>query len=329
MVPKMFNSNLWSSLCGNVDQPLMNTPIADRNVQGMVFNVQRYSVHDGGGIRTIVFLKGCPLRCAWCSNPESQLMEAELARNELRCLSSEKCGFCLKACSSGALSAPEGGLPKIDRNLCTQCMSCTGMCPSKALIPYGARRTAGDIIDLVEQDSPFYSRSGGGMTLSGGEPLMQGEFALALLREAKKRRIDSAMECCGQAAWPILEQACGLLQELLFDIKVIDPQKHKDATGINNTLILENFKRVQRDFPKLSVCVRTPVIPGVNDTPEDIQAILDFLKPYQNVRYELLAYHRLGTQKYTFLGRTSPMGDATLDNARMHPLQQLVRSIRP
>ena len=306
----------------------MNTPLADRNIQGMVFNVQRYSVHDGGGIRTIVFLKGCPLRCAWCSNPESQVMEPELARNELRCLGAEKCGFCLKACSTGALSAPDGGLPKIDRSLCTRCMNCTGMCPSKALISYGARRTVADVIDTVEQDSPFYARSGGGMTLSGGEPLMQGEFALALLREAKKRRIDSAMECCGQASWPVMEQACGLLRELLFDIKVMDPQKHKDATGVNNTLILENFKRVQRDFPKLSVCVRTPVIPGVNDTPEDIKAILDFLSPYPNVRYELLPYHRLGTQKYTFLDRTSPMGDVTLNDARMQPLLQLVREAR-
>ena len=307
---------------------MMNTPFADRTTQGMVFNVQRYSVHDGGGIRTIVFLKGCPLRCNWCSNPESQRTEPELARNELRCLGAEKCGFCIKACPSGAISAADGGPPKVDRTLCTQCMTCTGMCPSKALIPYGKLRTVEDVIDTVEQDSPFYARSGGGLTLSGGEPLMQGDFALALLREAKRRRIDSAMECCGQAPWPVLEQACGLLRELLFDIKVMDSQKHKDATGAGNALILENFALVQRHFPKLAVCVRTPVIPGVNDTPEDIAAILDFLAPYPQVRYELLPYHRLGTQKYTFLDRTSPMGEVTLDTSRMQELQRLVKAAR-
>ncbi len=322
----------------------MTLPQADSAVTGMVFNVQRYSVHDGGGIRTIVFLKGCPLRCKWCSNPESQLPEPELARNTLRCLGTETCGFCLKSCAAGALSRavpgntesakgaaetgstgpnPDNLPPLVDREKCVRCMECTRACPSKALIPYGTKRTVKDVLDAVEQDSLFYARSGGGMTLSGGEPLMQGTFALSLLREAKKRRIDSAMECCGQAAWPVLEQACGLLRELLFDIKVIDARKHKEATGVDNTLILENFRRVMEAFPKLSVCVRTPVIPGVNDTPEDIEAILDFLRPYPRVTYELLAYHRLGTQKYAFLDREVPMGDVVLDEARMTPLRKL------
>ncbi len=316
----------------------------DSTMTGMVFNVQRYSVHDGGGIRTIVFLKGCPLRCRWCSNPESQLSNPELARNTLRCLGTETCGFCLKACATGALSRAEAGdavpqgeagatssagqspnnlPPRVDREKCIRCMECTRACPSKALIPYGIERTVKSVLDAVEQDSLFYARSGGGMTLSGGEPLMQGNFALSLLREAKKRRIDSAMECCGLAAWPVLEQACGLLRELLFDIKVIDARKHIEATGVDNTLILENFRRVMEAFPKLSVCVRTPVIPGVNDTPEDIEAILEFLRPYPHVKYELLAYHRLGTQKYAFLDREVPMGDVVLDDARMIPLRKL------
>lgn len=307
----------------------MHSSYADKQVQGMVFNVQRYSVHDGNGIRTIVFLKGCPLRCKWCSNPESQLLAPELARNELRCLGADKCGFCLKACAPGALSVPSGGLPVVDREQCSGCMACTSACPSKALIAYGAMRTVDDVLKGVEQDSLFYARSGGGMTLSGGEPFMQPEFALALLREAKRRRIDTAAECCGQAPLPVLEEACSLLRELLFDIKVMDPAKHREAVGADNKTILANLKHILENHSSLPVCVRTPVIPGVNDSEEDIAAILRFLEPYPQARYELLPYHRLGTQKYHFLGREAPMGDVTLDDKRFARLQKMVKIHRP
>ncbi len=306
----------------------MSSSQTDRATQGIVFNVQRYSVHDGGGIRSIVFLKGCPLRCKWCSNPESQRPEPELARNEGRCLGSDKCGFCLSACPEGAIAAPAGNLPVVDRARCAGCMRCTGACPSQALIAYGKPRSVEDVVSAVEQDSLFYARSGGGMTLSGGEPFMQGDFALALLREAKRRRIDTAAECCGQVAWPVLEEACSLLRELLFDIKLMDGARHKQATGAGNETILENLRRILTSFPTLPVCVRTPVIPGVNDTEEDIAAILKLLEPYPQVRYELLAYHRLGTQKYHFLGREAPMGDVTLDDDRFARLQRLVEHTR-
>ena len=301
-------------------------PIAtpDSKVQGYVFNIQRYSVHDGEGIRTNVFLKGCPLRCRWCSNPESQERLPELARNEGRCLGVEKCDYCANACPNGALGLPEKGMPIILRDKCKRCMACATACPAGALMPYGTLQSVGEVIDVVEKDSIFYARSGGGMTMSGGEPFMQADFALALLREAKRRRIHTAVETCGQVPWKVYEEAVPLLDEMMFDIKLVDPEKHKKHTGATNELILSNIKNIIKNFPKLNLCIRTPVIPGVNDTRQDIADIVEFLAPYPGVRYELLAYHRLGTQKYHFLDREYPMGEVTLDNGRMESLAKLV-----
>lgn len=306
----------------------MSIATPDSKTQGYVFNIQRYSVHDGEGIRTNVFLKGCSLRCRWCSNPESQEREPELARNEQRCLGVEKCDFCARACPHGALGLPESGMPVILRDKCKRCMSCASSCPAGALTPYGALQSAGQVVDTVEKDGVFYARSGGGLTLSGGEPFMQAEFALAILREARRRRINTAVETCGQVPWEVYEQACPLLNEMMFDVKLADPDKHKEHTGATNTLILSNIKKIIENFPNLKLRIRTPVIPGVNDTKEDISAILDFLAPYPDADYELLPYHRLGTQKYYFLDREYPMGDVTLDAERMDDLVKLVASRR-
>lgn len=301
----------------------MSNPMQVHKIQGYVFNIQRYSVHDGEGIRTNVFLKGCPLRCRWCSNPESQELKPELARNEQRCLGVEKCDFCAAACKHDALGLPETGMPVVLREKCQRCMACAACCPTGALTPFGSLMSVEEVIRNVEKDSIFYSRSGGGMTLSGGEPLLQSEFAMALLREAKRRRIHSAVETCGQVPWEVYEEACVLLNEMLFDIKLIDPEKHKLHTGTNNRLILNNIRGILENFPSLKVCVRTPVIPGVNDSPEDIAAILNFLAPYPAAHYELLPYHRLGTQKYFFLDREYPMGETALDVALMEELARM------
>lgn len=305
-------------------------PIAtpDSKLQGYVFNIQRYSVHDGEGIRTNVFLKGCPLRCRWCSNPESQERLPELARNEGRCLGVEKCDFCAKVCPHGALALPESGMPIVLRDKCRRCMACAKACPAGALTPYGTLRTAGEVVSEVEKDSIFYARSGGGMTLSGGEPLLQSEFALAVLREAKRRRVHTAIETCGQVPWEVYEEAVPLIGEIMYDIKLIDPKKHKQHTGMGNRLILLNIKKIIETFPDANLKIRTPVVPGVNDTVEDLTAILDFLEPYHSVNYELLPYHRLGTQKYYFLDREYPMGEVALDNARMNELANLVATRR-
>ncbi len=304
-------------------------PTDDTNVNGIVFNIQKYSVHDGPGIRTVVFLKGCPLRCDWCSNPESQAARIQLAYNTGRCLGLAQCVRCVEMCLSGAISRGEDDRITIDRALCAECTrDCTSVCPSNALITYGVRRTVQEVLRTVEQDSLFYARSGGGMTLSGGEPLMQGDFALALLREARRRRIGTAVETCGHVQWETLDEACRMARTLLFDLKHVDPARHEAGTGVPNTLILENFLRVMEHHPKLHVMVRTPVIPGFNDDEAAISAILDVLAPYPHVEYSLLPYHRLGTQKYHFLGRETPMGEVKLDEARMSGLLRLVAARR-
>ncbi len=287
--------------------------LEDKKSSGTIFNIQKYSVHDGPGIRTIVFFKGCPLECRWCSNPESQSFKRELAFNAGRCLGFEKCVRCLKACPRAAIGQ-DGDAPVFDRDRCAGCdMPCVDACPASGVIAYGQRRTVDEVLKVVEQDGLFYSRSGGGLTLSGGEPLAQPEFALALLREARKRRLNTAMETCGCVPWDVLRQACGLLNTLLFDIKCLDSGLHKAFTGKGAELIQDNFRKVAEAFPGLPVHARTPVIPGFNDTPEQIRAIAAFVAQFPNVTYELLPYHRLGTQKYQFLGRDVPMGEVTLD----------------
>lgn len=306
----------------------------DRKVTGTVFNIQKYSVHDGPGIRTIVFTKGCPLSCKWCSNPESQTLKPQIAYNEGRCIGIDKCGHCLTACPHDAItpnSAEASGQPfQIDRDKCATCetLACAHACPSKGLIIYGETMTVDKALHAVEKDAIFYSRSGGGMTVSGGEPLMDASFAIPLLREARVRRIKTAVETCGCLPWEVLKEAAGFLNFVLYDIKHMDSEKHREGTGVGNELILENLKKLLTEFPNIPVLVRTPVVPGFNDTEENARAIGEFLKGYTNVSYEALPYHRLGTQKYTFLGREYPLGDIALDANVAPRLQKIVDDIR-
>lgn len=297
----------------------------DKATSGLIFNVQKYSVHDGPGIRTIVFFKGCPLSCRWCSNPESQSFKVELAFNEGRCLGFSQCVRCLKACPNQAILQKDDK-PVFNRAVCASCeRHCVEACPASGVIAYGQRKTVDEVLKVVEQDSMFYTRSGGGITLSGGEPLAQPEFALALLREARRRRLNTAMETCGNAPWEVVREVCGLLNSLMFDIKSLNSEKHKEYTGVPVDLITSNFKRIVETFPSLPVHVRTPVIPGFNDTEEDIRAIRDFISGYPNVTYEVLPYHRLGTQKYLFLNREAPMGDVTLPSEVFQRLEAVAK----
>jgi pyruvate formate lyase activating enzyme len=173
--------------------------------------------------------------------------------------------------------------------------------------------TVAQVIRRVEEDAAFYSRSGGGLTLSGGEPMDQPDFATAILKEARRRRIHTAMETCGHCAAEELENGCRHLHTLLFDIKMMNPEKHKQYTGVSNERILENLVRIRAAFPELPILVRTPVIPGVNDREEDIRRILQFIQDMPNVRYEMLPFHRMGKPKYEYLGTTFPMGDEPPD----------------
>ncbi len=240
--------------------------------QGMCFNIQSYSVHDGPGIRTILFMKGCPLRCTWCSSPESQRLGREVGYSADKCL---LCGRCVSACPKSALLPGEDGL-RIDRHLCdiTTCVApCAEVCPSKAIIVYGFSLEPAQALDTIERDSAFYARSGGGMTLSGGEPFAQPDFLMALLREAEKRAVDVAVKTCGFAPEQTMLEACKRIDYLLFDLKHPDPIIHEMATRVSNETILRNLASIRKTYPSLPVHVRTPVIPGVNDTPDIIASL--------------------------------------------------------
>ncbi|HJD96637.1 glycyl-radical enzyme activating protein [Mailhella massiliensis] len=298
---------------------------ADAMEKGVVFNVQKYSVHDGPGIRTIVFLKGCPLRCRWCSNPESQRNAPDIAWNDTSCIG---CLSCVHTCPQKALSLSPRGILK-DHERCVGCLSCVRACPAEAMFLYGGERRVKDILDDVEKDSLFYARSGGGITLSGGEPLFQPQFALALLREAKERHIHRAMESCAFCPEETFLEAAGLLNYLLVDVKCPDEERHRLFTGQSNKRILSNIRAAHQAFPALPIHVRTPVIPGVNDTEEDIAAIASFAREAGAQAYELLPYHKMGESKYRFLGKDYPMGDAALDEAKFKRLQALAAGIMP
>lgn len=284
----------------------------DRDATGVVFNIQKYSVHDGPGIRTIAFLKGCPLSCRWCSNPESQNKEPELARNAGRCIGISRCGRCIEACPKQAISAGEDDTPRIDRTLCAGCtIPCAAACPSQGLLVYGKTMSVGEVLEVVEKEAVFY-RESGGLTLSGGEPLMQGNFALSLLREAKRRRLNTAIETSGFVRSNLLLEAVNLLDTVIIDLKHTDPVQHSRMTGVDNAPIMRNISQLATTFPEKTILVRTPIIPGFNDTEETIEGIADFLLAFPNLRWELLPYHRLGTQKYLFLDREYMLGDVSL-----------------
>jgi pyruvate formate lyase activating enzyme len=300
--------------------------LLDNRQSGNVFSIQKYSVHDGPGIRTVVFLKGCPLRCAWCSNPESQLLTPELAYNRNKCLGLDKCVRCVKVCEAGALTEDAEGKLSIDRTLCTQCQKCAAACPAGAMITYGEETSVDAALRRVEEDGLFYSRSGGGMTLSGGEPFLQAEFATALLREAQNRCINTAVESCGAASYDTFKDALQYVDTLMFDVKSLNDDKHREFTGHSNERILHNLRRIREDYPSLAIRVRTPIIPGFNDTEDDVRSIIAFLEtlPGDKVEYEILEYHRMGQPKYESTGREYPLpADLKLDPTIFAPLKDL------
>jgi pyruvate formate lyase activating enzyme len=295
---------------------------------GIVFNIQHYSVNDGPGIRTIVFLKGCPLRCKWCGNPESQLPAPELMWNEGRCI---QCRCCKKNDPGNAISyhdsadtsvSNDTAFLSIDRTKLPNDLEIySSVCPAEALCVAGKNMTVDEVIGAVEEDSLFYGNSSGGITLSGGEPLLQGDFAIALLREARQRYIHTAIETTGYVRFEVLREAAYHLNYVLYDIKTLDDSIHKAYTSVSNKLILSNLKALRKEFPELTIRVRTPVIPGVNDTDTAIHDIRDFLDSLGVQEYELLPYHRLGVGKYAALDRTYDMPDVELAQEKIEELK--------
>ncbi len=274
----------------------------DYNMEGVLFNIQRYSLHDGPGIRTIPFFKGCPLSCKWCSNPESHRPQPELIYKKSDCV---HCGKCLDACPQQALSPNNPFF--IDRDLCIQCGKCIDACPTGALEMKGKRMTVEQVMHELKKEENLFRRSGGGVTLSGGEPLAQPEFATELLKACKEKGWHTAIETTGYTSKEVIDKVFPWIDLALTDIKAINPKIHKENTGVDNTPILENLIRISYIT---KVVVRVPVIPEVNDNPEEIKAIAEFTKLMSGVdTIHLLPYHNYGENKYTLLGKEYPMGD--------------------
>ncbi|MCR5698959.1 MAG: glycyl-radical enzyme activating protein [Treponemataceae bacterium] len=291
----------------------------------MIFNIQHFSIHDGPGIRTVVFFKGCPLRCKWCANPESQSSNAEIMWLENECLRCKSCHVIENMNFHFEDDRLEWGSPcaavqKIEIQDSTR-RQIEMVCPTKAIQVVGKERTIEQILAEVEKDVSFFSESGGGLTVSGGEPLMQGEFLVSLLKEAGKRKIHRAMETSFFARYEVVRKAVQELEYLLVDVKTFDEKLHIENTGVSNKIILENIARIRSDFPNLPIKVRTPVIPGVNDTDQEIEAISNFVKSLgPNTEYELLKYHRLGISKYKSLRRNYPLADVVLSEEKFRHL---------
>ena len=270
-------------------------------VSGTVFHIQRFSLHDGPGIRTTVFLQGCALECFWCHNPEGRSARPELRFFPDRCIA---CGACTGACPSGA-HALRDGVHLFSRTLCRGTGACAGACFSGALQMTGRRMTVDEVMREVAADRPFYDSSGGGVTLSGGEPTLHRTFAHALLAVCREAGMHTALQTCGQSPWRALAPLLELADLVMMDIKLLPSDRHRAATGKGNEQILANARRVAR--AARGVVFRTPVVPGVNDTLEDIGLIAAFVGELAAargtpIRYELMPFHGLARDKYESLG---------------------------
>ena len=265
---------------------------------GIIFNIQRYSIHDGPGIRTTIFLKGCPLICWWCQNPESQLSEQEMVFWEERCIG---CGECFSNCLSRAIQI-KNKKPVTDEKKCNLCGKCSRICPTQAREMIGEKLTAEEIIKEIEKDLIFYEESGGGVTFSGGEPLSQSEFLEDLLDGCKQKKIHTAVDTSGYVSWEILNKISPKVDLFLYDLKLMDNERHKKYIGVSNEIILENLKKLS--FVHNNIFIRFPVIPGINDDYQNIRKIGEFLSSLEITQVNLLSYHYIGIDKYRRLGRT-------------------------
>ena len=273
-------------------------------ISGLIFDIKKYSIHDGPGIRTTVFFKGCPLECAWCHNPESQSPKPEMIFREQRCI---RCGACLAACPRGAI-AWNGGGPVTDRAACEPCDQCAEVCYSQARERIGREMTVEQALAIVEQDRAFYDESGGGVTFSGGEPLLQADFLAALLQASQARDLHTALDTCGFAPWQTLDRLRGDVDLFLYDLKLIDDARHRAYTGVSNVLILDNLEALARLGHNL--LVRIPLIPGVNADGDNLAGIGRFLAALPRLTgVELLPYHSLGQDKYARLNKPYRLPD--------------------
>ncbi len=269
-------------------------------MEGQIFNIQPFSIHDGPGIRTTVFLKGCPLRCSWCSNPESGTLSPSLFHDSNKCLA---CGTCAAACGSGAIHFSKGKI-LFDRQKCTECFACAQVCPTRSFYMDSKSYELNELVCFLLKDKLFFDVSGGGVTLSGGEPFFQKEFCLALLKELKKNGIHTVVETCGYVAPETLSAAMPYVDLFYFDLKHLDPNIHKAFTGTDNRLILENLTFLTSC--KKDLVLRIPVIPGVNLDAGVMNEYAALCQKLHIGAVHLLPFHQYGSRKYKMLGLPYP-----------------------
>lgn len=298
------------------------TKTANASTDGIVFNIQHYCIHDGPGIRTGVFLKGCPLRCLWCANPESQCTHPQVFWEARKCT---HCGACTSICPQHALSLTQDAV-QINLGACTGCGSCTKVCPTKARTMAGKHMTVDEVMKEVLEDSLFYG-SDGGMTVSGGEPTMQPAFTLALLKPARAANITTAIETCGYGSWASFEALAPYCNTFLYDVKLVNPEKHLHYTKKENTRILSNLRGIAEHFPNCDIWIRTPIIPGANDSTDDILALRDLASSIPSCsQVHLLPYHNLGEGKRAQLGDPNAFFAVVPSAEHMEQLRDLLRS---
>jgi pyruvate formate lyase activating enzyme len=297
----------------------METANGGSHEKGVVFNIQRFSLHDGPGIRSTVFLKGCPLRCLWCSNPESQDVAPNLMVRDILC---KGCGACAEVCPRGAIEMRETGGRAIDRGLCDGCLLCVDACIYGSLRACGATMAFGDVVREVLRDEAFYRNSNGGVTLSGGEPLLQADFAARLLKEFKEKGLHTAVDTSGYVPASRFDMILPYIDVVLFDIKHLDPDPHLRATGVDNGLILGNLERISG---KVAIWLRLPLIPGFNDGEEHIRRVAALGKKIGAEKISLLPYHEGGKSKCEQMGRAYPLSSGLLlSDERVRDLKALV-----
>jgi pyruvate formate lyase activating enzyme len=262
--------------------------------EGLIFDIKKYSINDGPGIRTTVFFKGCPLRCRWCHNPEGQAFTIEIMVRPSRCL--KECAECIAVCDEDALSKI-GDILMLERSKCSACAKCADVCPAQAIEIAGRRLKASEVVAEIEKDRIFQEESGGGVTFSGGEPLSQPVFLAEILTLCRQKEIHVTVDTCGFAPSDVLDKIAGLADLFLYDLKSMDEAKHREFTGQSNRLVLENLKRLAAKGKR--IIIRLPIVSGINDDPLNIQRTAEFLRSLPGVtEISLLPYHKLGRAKY-------------------------------
>ncbi|MCI2062846.1 MAG: glycyl-radical enzyme activating protein [Eubacteriaceae bacterium] len=270
-------------------------------MEGTVLRIERISPDDGNGLRTVIFLKGCPLRCAWCSTPESHESEPEWYYMQSKC---RYCGYCVKACGQNALSVSEDGSAIIrNKEKCINCFRCADACITKAIDVFGKKMTVDEVMKEINKDRLFYFCSNGGITLSGGDVLLQADFAGELLKECRENVINTSAELDMFGDYEKVKKIIPFLNSYFVDLKHMDPEEHIIWTGLSNRTILANIIRAGEEYPNTPMNARVPLIPGVNDSKKNITATAEFCRKVKSCRsLEFLPYHRLGTAKYKYLG---------------------------